>query len=213
MNRCFSSWWLTLILTLHLVGDSVSHFILSAHSPAHRSLFFMHLVFPNPFLPIQSCLPTTAPCRLERNPTRSSSTIKGTFPDRWSKRWTTAPLFWTSSTGGRFTPAGCWEAGGSSTSTPTTRAASTCWRRANTVNRQTGALSAPLCSLFEGLPSSWRHFACKLPLWLFFWVTHKRPERENSFSYNKNDNYDDHLRLIMTILRLSCSRYLHLAWA
>lgn len=113
-----------------------------------------------------------SPFRSERNPTRCSSTIKGTFPDRWSKWWMTAPPFWTSSTGGRFTPAGCWEAGGCSTSTPTTRAASTCWRRANTANRQTGALSAPPCSLFEGLPSSWRHFACKLPLWLIFFEWH-----------------------------------------
>ncbi|XP_047432064.1 gamma-crystallin C-like isoform X1 [Mugil cephalus] len=88
---------------------------------------------------------------LERSSsTRSSSTAKGTFPVRCLSRPRTAPRCWRSATGGKCTPAGSLEAAGSSTSTPTTGAASTCWRRANTEGLWTGEQSAPLCSRLDG---------------------------------------------------------------
>lgn len=136
---------------LHCNSFSVGVFLRLSLQPLQYSkpsllscIFAPHLCKPS-----LSPLPTPSSRPVEIL-TRSSSTLKGTFPVRCLRRLRTAPPCWRSSTGGRFTPAGFWEAGGSSTSTPTTRAASTCWRKASTANRWTGALSAPLYSLFEG---------------------------------------------------------------
>lgn len=114
-------------------------------------------------------IPNTSSLRSQRSRTRSSSTTKGTFRVRWSKRRTTALPYWTSSTGERSTRPGSWAAGGSSTSIPTTRVASTCWRKAITASPQTGVPSAPPCSPSE------KWLSKPDPTWgpsLALWVTH-----------------------------------------
>lgn len=128
----------------------VSLILINQTSDSFMLLATLHIFY---CFPIHFCLPPSPPLRSQRSPTRSSSTTKGTFQVRWSKQRTTALPFWTSSTGGRSTPPGSWGVGGSSLSIPTTRVASTCWRKAITASRQTGAPSAPPCSPFERLPS------------------------------------------------------------
>lgn len=123
-----------------------SHHIFLAPNGYKISKLIIHMFALFYFLPASS---PSLSLRQAAILTRSRSMVKGTLPVRCLKQLRTVPLCWRSSTGGRFTPAESWVVGGSSMSIQTTKAASTCWRKASTASLWTGVPSVPLCSLLE----------------------------------------------------------------